>query len=148
MREQRAAMKRKSRADLLIISSFSITLQVLSVEKPLPKVIPKPPPQLKETPQTNQGGPLSKPPPPVATSTPTLHASNTQPAAHFSGTPSQNGLNGQYAATHRGSMLSIDAYPSASSTSNMRRFDSHSLLSENSIASSRFDVSEGAPYPE
>lgn len=133
---------------MLTISSFSITQQVLSVEKPPPKVIPKPPAQLKEVPQTNQGGQLPKPPPPVATSTPTLHASNDKPAAHFSGTPSQNGLNGQYAASHRGSMLALDTYPTAASTSNMRRFDSHSMLSENSIASSRFDVSEGAPYPE
>lgn len=126
-----------------------MTQQVLSVEKPAPKVIPKPPPQDKEAPQIKQAGQLPKAPPPVATSTPTLHASNTNPAAHFSGTQNGlNGLNGQYAASHRGSMLAIDTNPTASSASNMRRFDSHSLLSENSIASSRFDVSEGAPYPE
>lgn len=130
-----------------VTSSFRITQQVLSVEKPPPKVIPKTPP-LKEASQTNQGDQLAKPPPPVATSTPTLHASNANPAAHSSGTHSLSGSNGRYAATHRGSMLAIDTCPTASSASNMRRFDSHSLLSENSIASSRFDVSEGAPYPE
>uniref|UniRef100_A0A8D0ACC8 Extended synaptotagmin-like protein 3 n=1 Tax=Sander lucioperca TaxID=283035 RepID=A0A8D0ACC8_SANLU len=37
---------------------------------------------------------------------------------------------------------------SIASPANMRRYDSHSLLSENSIASSRFDLSEGATYPE
>uniref|UniRef100_A0A3Q4HJ37 Extended synaptotagmin-like protein 3 n=1 Tax=Neolamprologus brichardi TaxID=32507 RepID=A0A3Q4HJ37_NEOBR len=36
----------------------------------------------------------------------------------------------------------------SSSSANLRRFDSHSLLSENSIASSRFDLSDGATYPE
>lgn len=30
----------------------------------------------------------------------------------------------------------------------MRRYDSHSLLSENSIASSRFDLSDNFRYPE
>ncbi|XP_029700687.1 extended synaptotagmin-3 [Takifugu rubripes] len=125
------------------------TLRVLSVEKPPPKAIVNPkPPQPNVAPQTNQGGQLLKPPPPVATSTPTLPTSNAVTAAHFSGTPSQNSLNGQYAASHRGSMMALDTYPTASSASTMRRFDSHSLLSENSIASSRFDVSEGAPYPE
>lgn len=121
---------------------------MLSVEKPPPKVILNPPPQPNVAPQTNQGGQLLKPPPPVATSTPTLPTSNAVTAAHFSGTPSQNSLNGQYAASHRGSMMALDTYPTASSASTMRRFDSHSLLSENSIASSRFDVSEGALYPE
>lgn len=123
------------------------TLRVLSVEKPAPKVIPKPPPQLKDAAHTSEGGQLPKAPPPVAASVPTLQASNGDPAAHSLGLPSHNGLKGPSAASHRGSMLAIDSYPTAS-TSNMRRFDSHSLLSENSIASSRFDVSEGAPYPE
>ncbi|TWW80507.1 Extended synaptotagmin-3 [Takifugu flavidus] len=128
---------------------LKVTLRVLSVEKPPPKAIVNPkPPQPNVAPQTNQGGQLLKPPPPVATSTPTLPTSNAVTAAHFSGTPSQNSLNGQYAASHRGSMMALDTYPTASSASTMRRFDSHSLLSENSIASSRFDVSEGAPYPE
>lgn len=129
----------------LVFSNLPVLhLQVLSVDKPPPKVIPNPPPQLKEAPPTNPGDQLLKPPPPVATSTPTLPASNTNPAAH----PSQNGLNGQYAGSHRGSMLALDSYPTSSSASSMRRFDSHSLLSDNSIASSRFDVSEGAQYPE
>ncbi|XP_004082055.1 extended synaptotagmin-3 [Oryzias latipes] len=34
------------------------------------------------------------------------------------------------------------------STPNMRRYDSRSLLSENSLASSRFDLLDGASYPE
>uniref|UniRef100_H3CU01 Extended synaptotagmin-like protein 3 n=1 Tax=Tetraodon nigroviridis TaxID=99883 RepID=H3CU01_TETNG len=81
---------------------LKVTLRVLSVEKPPPKVIPQTPP-LKEASQTNQGDQLAKPPPPVATSTPTLHASNANPAAHSSGTHSLSGSNGRYAATHRGS---------------------------------------------
>lgn len=118
---------------------------MLSLDKPPPKAIPKPSPQTKVTPQTNQGHQVPKPPPPVATSTPP--ASNTNTATHLA-TASHNGLKEQYAGSHRGSMLAIDTYPTASAGSNMRRFDSHSLLSENSIASSRFDVSEGALYPE
>lgn len=139
--------ERRARAAMFLIPSLSTTLQVLSVEKPAPKVIPKPPPQLKDAAQTSEGEQLPKAPPPVAASVPTLQASSGDPAAHSSGFPSHNGLKGPSAASHRGSMLAIDSYPNAS-TSNMRRFDSHSLLSENSIASSRFDVSEGAPYPE
>lgn len=138
--------ERRARAAMFLIP-FLTTLQVLSVEKPAPKVIPKPPPQLKDAAHTSEGGQLPKAPPPVAASVPTLQASNGDPAAHSLGLPSHNGLKGPSAASHRGSMLAIDSYPTAS-TSNMRRFDSHSLLSENSIASSRFDVSEGAPYPE
>ncbi|TRZ02742.1 hypothetical protein DNTS_005425 [Danionella cerebrum] len=35
-----------------------------------------------------------------------------------------------------------------STPNQMRRYDSHSLLSDNSIASSRFDLADSVPYPE
>uniref|UniRef100_A0A8D2ZR14 Extended synaptotagmin-3 n=1 Tax=Scophthalmus maximus TaxID=52904 RepID=A0A8D2ZR14_SCOMX len=56
--------------------------------------------------------------------------------------------NQDYLAHRRGSFLASEALRSAPPSSNMRRYDSHSLLSDNSIASSRFDLSEGASYPE
>uniref|UniRef100_H3BXT3 Extended synaptotagmin-like protein 3 n=1 Tax=Tetraodon nigroviridis TaxID=99883 RepID=H3BXT3_TETNG len=99
---------------------LKVTLRVLSVEKPPPKVIPQTPP-LKEASQTNQGDQLAKPPPPVATSTPTLHASNANPAAHSSGTHSLSGSNGRYAATHRGSMLRTPSPRPASTSPKERR---------------------------
>lgn len=63
-----------------------------------------------------------------------------------------NGLHPSY-RPHR--LQSTDALESRSpgtpllrEGSQLRRYDSHSLLSENSIALSRFDLSEGAPFPE
>uniref|UniRef100_A0A671VZA3 Extended synaptotagmin-like protein 3 n=1 Tax=Sparus aurata TaxID=8175 RepID=A0A671VZA3_SPAAU len=104
------------------------TLRILSLEKPPPKVVLSPPSQVRQRgPKTNQGvnGPGSSPS--AATSSSPELSSNTAPAAPF---------------------------PSPSETwrspppSHMRRFDSHSLLSDNSIASSRFDLTEGASFPD
>ncbi|KAK6292749.1 hypothetical protein J4Q44_G00373340 [Coregonus suidteri] len=62
---------------------------------------------------------------------------------------STNGFHGDYVRDRHGSFLAADGRRTAPSTpAHMRRFDSHSLLSENSIASSRFDLTEGAPYPD
>ncbi|XP_040056589.2 extended synaptotagmin-3 [Gasterosteus aculeatus] len=114
------------------------TLRVLNLEKPPPKIIVKPPPQDKQQrPQTNQGSnvPVSAPSA-NASSSPAL-SPNAGPAGHSSPAPS-------LADNKDG----FQTWRSTSSLSNMRRYDSHSLLSENSIASSRFDLSEGASYPE
>ncbi|KAM9347141.1 extended synaptotagmin-3 [Symphorus nematophorus] len=129
------------------------TLRVLTVEKPPPKVILNPPPQCKQPgAKTDQGGNGPESALSTAASSAPAQSSNTRPAVQFStasqAADSQNGLNGDYLTHRRGSFLASETHQSSPSTSNMRRFDSHSLLSENSIASSRFDLSEGAQYPE
>lgn len=124
------------------------TLRILTEDQAPPKIILDPPPQPKQQAlQSNQGGNTS-----LSTGVPSSPevSSNNIPAAS---SPtrlaySQNGSSEGYLANPRGSDLAGEAWKSPSSAQNMRRFDSHSLLSENSIASSRFDLSDGASYPE
>lgn len=123
------------------------------MEKPPPKIIPQPSPQAKQQgPQMDHKGQSPESTPSVATSSPPALSSGATPAAQFSTAMReadfQSGVNGEYSTQRRGTFLASDTNRLAPSTSNMRRFDSHSLLSENSLASSRFDISEGAPYPE
>ncbi|XP_024919535.1 extended synaptotagmin-3 isoform X2 [Cynoglossus semilaevis] len=122
------------------------TLRILSLEKPAPKIDLSPPPQVKQNqPQTNTG---SNGLPPSATSP----AANTNPSSKA--TPpntfpdSQNGTQADFLAHRRSSFLASEALRNKPTTVSMRRYDSHSLLSENSIASSRLDVSDGVSYPE
>ncbi|XP_072253980.1 extended synaptotagmin-3 [Leuresthes tenuis] len=121
------------------------TLRILTVEEPPPKIIPSSSSQAKQqTPQNKPGDNTSMSTPSSATV-----SSNNIPAAS---SPAQladslNGSNGNYLSHRRGSFLASESLGSPSN-SNMRRFDSHSLLSDNSIASSRFDISDGASYPE
>ncbi|KAM8855350.1 extended synaptotagmin-3 [Spinachia spinachia] len=110
------------------------TLRILHLETPPPKIIVKPPPQDKQQkPQTNQGSDAHVSSP---SSSPALPP-DTGPAAHSSPAPSV-----------AENMDGFQTWRSTSSLSNMRRYDSHSLLSENSLASSRFDLLDGALYPE
>ncbi|XP_076603114.1 extended synaptotagmin-3 [Chaetodon auriga] len=111
------------------------TLRILTLEKPPPKVILNPPPQVKGGPQSNQGGNVPE-------------SSAAQLSSPTQAADSHNGLHEDYSAHRRDSSLASETLRSNPYASNMRRFDSHSLLSENSIASSRFDISEGASYPE
>ncbi|XP_051261119.1 extended synaptotagmin-3 [Dicentrarchus labrax] len=118
------------------------TLRILTVEKPPPKIILDPPPQPKKPgPQTNQGGKAPE-------STPALSSNAAQASFPTQAADSQNGYSADYSTQRRGSFLASETWHPSPSPSNIRRFDSHSLLSENSIASSRFDLSEGASYPE
>lgn len=123
----------------LTLSLPSIHTQILTLEKPEPKVILKPPPQ----PQPLQNPPTTSPTPspsplPSSYATPTAAALDS----------STNGT-GDYVRDRHGSFLAADGRRTVPSTpAHIRRFDSQSLLSENSIASSRFDLTEGAPYPE
>ncbi|XP_070770340.1 extended synaptotagmin-3 [Enoplosus armatus] len=118
------------------------TLRILTVDKPPPKIILDPPPQVK--PQTDQGANTPSSSPVFSSDTiPAGQASSQSQAAN-----SQNGYNDNYSTHRRGSLLASETQRPSSSQSNMRRYDSHSLLSENSMASSRFDISEGASYPE
>ncbi|KAM4559122.1 extended synaptotagmin-3 [Odontesthes bonariensis] len=119
------------------------TLRILTVEKPPPKIIPSSSSQAKQqTPQNKQGANASTSAPSSATV-----SSNNIPAASSSAqlADSLNGSSENYLSHRRGSFLASETL---SSPSNMRRFDSHSLLSDNSISSSRFDISDRASYPE
>ncbi|KAK5861429.1 hypothetical protein PBY51_022826 [Eleginops maclovinus] len=113
------------------------TLRILSVEKPPPTIILNPPQQeKKQIPQTNQGGKVSASTPNVTTSSSPSLSPNTNPTSQPS-TASWDTQSG-----------SNEIWRPPPSAANMRRYDSQSLLSENSIASSRFDLSDGASYPE
>ncbi|KAF3842870.1 hypothetical protein F7725_001719 [Dissostichus mawsoni] len=91
---------------------------------PPPTIILNPPPQdKKQIPQTNQGGKAPASTPAVATSSSAALSPNTNPTS----TPSTASLD-----TQSGSDESLRPPPS---TPNMRRYDSQSLLSDNSIAS-------------
>ncbi|CAJ1078794.1 extended synaptotagmin-3 isoform X2 [Xyrichtys novacula] len=124
------------------------TLRILCLEKPPPKIVLEPPPHVRQQGlQTNQGlnVPGSIPPGPTASQ---AFPSNSQAPAPNQPTDFLNGSNVDYLNHRRGSFLASETYKSPSSATNMRRYDSHSLLSENSIASSRFDLSDGASFPE
>ncbi|KAM4609367.1 extended synaptotagmin-3 isoform 2-T2 [Polymixia lowei] len=115
------------------------TLRVLTVEKPQPKFVLSPPPQGKQqTPQTNRGSSTS---PTTSSLSPASYAPGASPGPTSKST---NGFNGE----HDPSFLTSDGRRTAPATPHMRRFDSHSLFSENSIGSSRYDLSDGAHYPE
>uniref|UniRef100_A0A8D2ZQZ5 Extended synaptotagmin-3 n=1 Tax=Scophthalmus maximus TaxID=52904 RepID=A0A8D2ZQZ5_SCOMX len=121
-------------------------LRILTVEKPPPKIVLEPPPQVNR----GSNGPASAPSVDTASSPalPSNHvpAAKAPPPARAPDFSSRS--NQDYLAHRRGSFLASEALRSAPPSSNMRRYDSHSLLSDNSIASSRFDLSEGASYPE
>ncbi|CAL8240699.1 unnamed protein product [Merluccius merluccius] len=113
------------------------TLRVLTIEKPEPKPDPAPPPQPAQGGHPSASPSTSGAPSGAATANPSLA---TLPP---SGLPDE-----EYEGQRRGSFLAVNGRRTAPDTPQMRRYDSHSLLSENSIASSRFDLSEGASYPK
>lgn len=133
---------------VFVPNAMQSSFKVLKLEKPQPKVekppVTKPPagPQVK-TAQSQQ---------PQQTSS--QNGLNTKlennQAATLSQMPisasSAGGVQNEHMHSRRGSFLSPET--NLSGSTKMRRYDSHSLLSENSIASSRFDLSEGVPYPE
>ncbi|XP_054643984.1 extended synaptotagmin-3 [Dunckerocampus dactyliophorus] len=115
------------------------TLRILTLEKPPPKTI--------ITPQVKQSNPGAT----SASSTSAL-PSNTSPVSQASSaakpTNPQPGFTDEYSTHRRGSYLASETLRPSPAVANMRRYDSHSLLSENSLASSRFDLADGASYPE
>ncbi|XP_019724899.1 extended synaptotagmin-3 [Hippocampus comes] len=101
------------------------TLRVLTVEQPAPKpVIVN-----QQMAQSNAS----------ASSTPAFPSSSQASSA---GGPDD------YPTHRRGSYLATEALRPSPATVSMRRYDSHSLLSENALAASRFDLADGASYPE
>ncbi|KAJ8252798.1 hypothetical protein GJAV_G00205700 [Gymnothorax javanicus] len=133
------------------------TLRILELEKPEPEPAPlqqnRPAeswPQATPTPayDLREPGPSSSNPSHSAMAPP----DERQPGYSRPGTI--NGLHPDY-RSHRfqpggspESRTPTPGTPNLREGPQMRRYDSHSLLSENSLASSRFDLSEGAPFPE
>ncbi|XP_026865861.2 extended synaptotagmin-3 [Electrophorus electricus] len=137
-------------------------LRALKLEKPQPKA-PNPPaqprrgkaPQAKHpesqqtqsqpshpAPQSSQPEGREQTPRPVP-------AVVNQTSANPQTSSSSSGLQTETHSQRRGSLLPLEGRRSGPSTpSRMRRYDSHSILSENSLASSRFDLADGVPYPE
>ncbi|KAM9803278.1 extended synaptotagmin-3 [Syngnathus typhle] len=104
------------------------TLRVLKVEQPESK-----PPNPQMTASNAGASSLS------ALSTSTGLASQASSAA----SPPED-----YSTHRRASYLASEALRPSPATLSMRRYDSHSLLSENALAASRFDLVDGASYPE
>ncbi|KAM9804520.1 extended synaptotagmin-3 [Neosynchiropus ocellatus] len=120
------------------------TLRVLTLEKPPPKVIvdpPRDPPSQADQGQDIAASTLSLPTQSSSELSPTHHPTAQAPPTSV---PTQNGAR---STNGLDPSRPYDTWHHPASTA-MRRYDSHSLLSENSIASSRFDLSDGASYPE
>ncbi|KAJ8255904.1 hypothetical protein COCON_G00197680 [Conger conger] len=117
------------------------TLRILELEEPEPKPVklsPAPESRPQATPAHN----------PQAQDLPLARPGEPQPGAV------NNRLHPDYRphrfqpGTTPESRTPAPGTPILRDGSLLRRYDSHSLLSENSIASSRFDLTEGAPFPE
>ncbi|XP_030614059.1 extended synaptotagmin-3 [Archocentrus centrarchus] len=124
------------------------TLRILTLEEPPRKTSPAQVNQQQANQQqVKQGENTSVSSPSNAPSSSHTVPSNSIPAASTLNQGAAT-LNEGYLTQRRGSFQDYENRKLSSSSVNMRRFDSHSLLSENSIASSRFDLSDGASYPE
>ncbi|XP_042078416.1 extended synaptotagmin-3 [Haplochromis burtoni] len=122
------------------------TLRILNLEEPPSQTIFSPPPQGKQQ-QARKSGYSSVSNPSNAPPSSHTASSNNIPAAS---TPNLEGASPSkgYLAQGCGSSQAPENRKQSSSSINLRRFDSHSLLLENVIDSSRFDLSDGASYPE
>ncbi|XP_008401545.1 extended synaptotagmin-3-like isoform X2 [Poecilia reticulata] len=144
---------------------LKVTLRILTEEQPPPKIPVSSPSNSKQQKQqvkaggnaaaaTAAGATAAAAPAAAATTTTTTAAatpvpSSGAPAASSPGLPGVPLDGTNKAATpqpRRNSFLASET--SKASNLNMRRYDSHSLLSENSIASSRFDLTDGASFPQ
>ncbi|XP_073701782.1 extended synaptotagmin-3 [Garra rufa] len=134
-------------------------LRILTLEKQEPKVVTPPDqakgkvsssqtcpePQTTVSAQTVQSNPKEK----VPVSSVPLSRTQTVPVNMPSSVSPHNELQAEYTPYRRSTVVSTEPLRSTPSTpSQMRRYDSHSLLSENSIASSRYDLTENVSYPE
>lgn len=128
-------------------------LRILTMEKLEPKID-------TPTPQTQPKASSSQIPPQPPTSSQSIQNEQNEkmpvssvPLSRTQTVPVQasptNELQAEYPAYRRSTFVATEGRLSDPSTPGpMRRYDSHSLLSENSIASSRFDLSDSVPYPE
>ncbi|XP_042619559.1 extended synaptotagmin-3-like isoform X2 [Cyprinus carpio] len=123
-------------------------LRILTLEKQEAKVVT--PPDRPEPPTPVPAQPVqSVPKEKVPVSSVPLSRTQTVPAPMPSSVSSYNELQAEYTPYRRSTFVGTEQLRSSPSTpSHMRRFDSHSLLSENSIDSSRFDLTDNASYPE
>ncbi|XP_063356368.1 extended synaptotagmin-3-like [Pelmatolapia mariae] len=119
------------------------TLRILNLEEPPPKTFINPPSEVKQQ-QARQAGNTSVSSPSDAPSSSHTVSSNNTPGPS---TPNQEvaSPNQGYLAQGRGS---FQASRKRKSSANVRRFTSHSLLSQNSITSSNFDPSDEFFFPE
>ncbi|XP_027008331.1 extended synaptotagmin-3 [Tachysurus fulvidraco] len=117
-------------------------LRILKLEKPKP-IVTNPP---AAKPQT---GNKAKDPRQSLTELNSLKPEEINQASSLSQMQAPGSLSSgpqpEYKA-RRGSLMVSDNR--LSGANQMRRYDSHSLLSENSLASSRLDLLEGVPYPD
>ncbi|XP_053351758.1 extended synaptotagmin-3 [Clarias gariepinus] len=120
-------------------------LRMLKLEKPKPKDLNPPvakPRKGNQVTDTKLQQPLqSQTEPPLNPSNPEASTLSQMqvPVSSSNGPQTEN-------MARRGSLVASESR--LTSSARMRRYDSHSLLSDNSIASSRFDLSEGVPYPD
>uniref|UniRef100_A0A673KIG5 Extended synaptotagmin-3-like n=1 Tax=Sinocyclocheilus rhinocerous TaxID=307959 RepID=A0A673KIG5_9TELE len=85
--------------------------------------------------------------PKVPVSSVPLSRTQTVPVPMPSSVSSYNELQAEYTPYRRSTFVGTEPLRSTPSTpSQMRRYDSHSLLSENSIASSRFDLTDNGSF--
>lgn len=121
------------------------TLRILSEEKPPQIVVSSPKTTLQTNPTPKSASTALSSVPHNSSSVP--HSSSSPPSSTQIPESQPGPVRPDYPTQRRGSLQASQNLQSQSSPS-MRRYDSHSLLSENSIASSRFDLADGASYPE
>ncbi|XP_051564335.1 extended synaptotagmin-3 [Myxocyprinus asiaticus] len=138
-------------------------LRILTLEKPEPKVV-TPPLKSQAKASSSQTHPQPQTPAPATTPAQPLQIDQKEnmpisfvPLSRTQTVPGQmpgsaistNGLQADYPPYRRSTFLATEGrYSTPSTPSQMRRYDSQSLLSENSISSSRFDLADNVPYPE
>lgn len=123
------------------------TLRILTVDKPPPKIDPA---QLKPSALSTNHSPAPGSPPLLSANSAPLPAGSA-PQGRNSAPWTQSAVQAPDSSPHKPLAHSQSAGQSSlhsPSPATMRRYDSQSLLSDNSIASSRFDLAEGANYPE
>ncbi|KAL3970297.1 gamma-aminobutyric acid receptor subunit delta [Sarotherodon galilaeus] len=119
------------------------TLRILNLEEPPPKTFINPSSEVKQQ-QARKAGNTSVSSPSDAPSSSHTVSSNNTPGPSTSNQETASPNQG-YLAQGRGS---FQASKKRKSSANVRRFTSHSLLSQNSITSSSFDPSDEFLFPD
>ncbi|KAL0964087.1 hypothetical protein UPYG_G00318380 [Umbra pygmaea] len=137
------------------------TLRMLALEPPEPKVKQKPTTQalpVQNAPASSSTSSVtsalsphssSLAPPSSVPSSSIIQPTSSVPANAAASPITTNGFqNDGMTDGHRASLAADRSRTAPSTPAQMRRYDSRSLLSENSIASSRLDLSDKTPYPD